>query len=240
MRAIFAKTDRQAGSSLIDALMGIGIISIAIFYGARLFGTHMDTQARLANAGQYNEYEHVLRHGTAKFAQSLQARLTAELGCKTARTIFKQEANNVAAGLLKFGAAPTGDLAHSVLGKSWQTKLQKPYRQAISRCAKQSFSVSPSLDKKNTFYFCSTLDVAPRSDGLKAESKQDRTMAWAEFRVNLWDFNRNKPINCEELAGNPGRGSIVQYSMYLVGTSKDADKKPETRRHSGRIYVPRE
>lgn len=231
----------QAGTTIVDALIAIGMVSVAFYFGTRIFSTHMEMQSRLGNAEQYNEFEHVLRHGTAKFTQALQSRLIAEGGCKQGGAIFNAAAGELAGGLLKFGAAPTRKNMAAALGGNLEDRLNRVYVNAIDRCASSTLAkTGGSLAGLSTIYFCATLSSAPRDSGLLAEAKRNRTLAFAEFRLNLVDFNRNVPLKCEDLTAIPGRGSIVQYTLYMVEASKKPDVKPTARRHSGRLYVPRE
>jgi hypothetical protein len=233
----------ERGASLLDALVGIAIISLGIFFSASLFRSHTEIQARLATASQYNEYEHALRNGAAKFMQAWQERLFETRQCGSAATFFNQEAQKLAGGVLKLGVPPTPGLAQLRLGPGWQSRTGSIYRQAIDRCAQSTLGASGgTLAGRSTVYFCATIESETRKSALDSTGKTDGSLAFAEFRVNFWDFGRNVALKCEDFKGLPGRGSVVQYSLYIIDRNNGvADKSGQlpARRHAGRLYVPR-
>jgi len=235
---------------LIDVMVAFAILGIVVFFASDLLLGQADIHAKVLNAEQYSEYEHAVRHGAGKFAQAFQTSFTTSnpaAQCAGAAGHFTGHAANFAGGRIRFTKPPTPAVMRSVLGPKWEEQVGGAYRDAIKRCAQNSFTGGGSLAGKSSFYFCSLVTSPSRKAALAQQAaltgkppQKDRLVAFAEFRVNFWDFNRSVPLGCESIAGTPGRGSIINYTLYLVGRQKDQANQFATRRHSGRFYAPRE
>lgn len=244
-----AHRDLERGSTLVDVLVAFSVLGIVVFFASDLLLGQMDVQSKILTAEQYSEYEHAVRHGAGKFAQAFQHSFTTSnpaAQCNGARAHFNRHASNFAGGRIRFTRAPTPAVMQSVLGSKWREGVGSAYEEAIERCARNSFTGAGSLSGKSSFYFCSLITTPSRQAAFAQQAAvtgrpdPDRIVAFAEFRVNFWDFNRSVPLNCEALAGIPGRGSIINYTLYLISRTKDQGQKYAARRHSGRFYAPRD